>query len=56
MTHTAPVLQRIAFLPLHEPIARVVKNPLLSVLSVSTDKFHIHLTLLKRVEDHGAEM
>ena len=50
------MLQRVTFLPLHEPVARVVKNPLPSILGVSTDEFHIHLTFLKRVEDHGAEM
>src|SRR6266478_5440502 len=55
-TRTTPVLQCFAFLPVHQPVTCVVQNPLFSIFSVSTNKTHVHLTLLKRVKDHGAEM
>ena len=50
------MFQRIAFLPVHQPVARIIENPVVSILGITTNKLHIYFTFLKRVKDPGAEM
>ena len=50
------MFQRFAFLPVHQPVAGVIENQVISTGSIPTNKLHVYFTFPKRAKDHSAEM